>query len=1112
MKYLLSFSLAALSATVVCANVNDPEHGHAHASPAQSFVENLGQWPQSFLFRAGVNGASLFVENDGWTWSKLEESASARMHDIALMSPAEQAALRFNGHAWRMRFVGGSTSIAAKGLDKADHYHNYFLGSDRTKWRGQVGVYGGVVQEDVWPGINVVLAKVDGNFKYDIVLAAGADADRIALAYEGLDGMALAKNGGLVMTTSVGDITELAPVAYYGDEKGGPVPCAFVLHGSTVGFSFPKGYDRTRPLVIDPVLVAGTYSGGTGSDNYGHCATYDNEGNIYTGARNFGPTYPATVGAFQTAFGGGGTDVSLSKYTPDGSAQIWAAYLGGNAGENPHSLIANSLGELMVLASTSSNDFPITDGAFDETLADQDIAIVHISADGTYLIGSTLLGGSGSDGTNAMYANYGEPYRGEIFTDALGNILATSFTSSSDFPVTDGAIQTALGGGQDGVVFKLNPTCSELLASTYIGGSGDDNAMGIRIAANGEFFVTGATASSDFPMPTGGYLSTYQGGERDGYVLRLNADLTAVIAGSFFGTTDSDRPYFIDTDSEDNIWIYGQTDGTVPVYPTGTYGSTGGNIFLAEFLSDLTNAPITTMIPGNTVPVAFLVDVCDHIYISGYNTNGNMPTTPDALYSDGSFYLASFDVDMSGILFGTHYGGSHVDGGTSRFDKNGIVYQGVCSGGNSMQTTSWAWATTNNLGWDIGVFKIDFETAGVQANISANAITGCVPATFVLNANGEAVEFIWDLNDGSQPQTGEQITLTYNEIGTHIITLIGTDPAACNLADTTYITLNVYDPNELLADFEVSPQSTCDGYILELTNNSVGATQYNWDFGDDATAVGLAPLHEYDAPGTYMVSLEALNTVCADTANAEIPVTFVVPTLPFSPPTPVAICPGGAAVLTTGGVYDSYDWSTGSSAATISVNVVGSYDVTVTDGSCEASGTINVIEAPLPPPSPDVVKCHNGAATVQPGFGTTDILWSTGGTTPTISVEEPGVYTFTGTDLYGCAVAGEVLVIELPATRANNFIPNVFTPNGDHKNDTFAVVADGLEQFHMEIYDRWGLKMYETSNQKNGWNGGKDNGVSAAVPDGTYYYIIDFRDLCSDEPFTNKTGHVTLLR
>ncbi|MBK6369814.1 MAG: gliding motility-associated C-terminal domain-containing protein [Flavobacteriales bacterium] len=1106
MKYLLSLSALALFPAWLLAGTED--HGHEHPQ-ARSFVENLGQWPAPVLFRADVNGAAVFVERTGWTWAKLEESASAQMHDIALLSPEEQARLQFNGHAWRMRFEG-ATAPTAVGMDKAETYHNYFLGNDQSRWRSRVGVYGGVTQRSVWPDIDVVLSKVDGNFKYDVMLAPGADPGKVALAYDGLDGMALGKNGELILTTSVGDVTELAPVAFYGDGAGESIPCVFVLDGSTVRFAFPKGVDGSRSVVIDPVLVAATYSGGTNNSNYGHCATYDNAGGIYTGARNFGPTYPASVGAFQTAFGGGGTDISLSKYNPDGSEQIWAAYLGGSSGENPHSLITNAAGELIVLGSTNSGDFPITASAFDQTLDGQDIVVVHIAADGSNLIGSTFLGGSGSDGTNEMNGNYGEAFRGEVFTDALGNILITSFTNSNDFPVTDGALQVALGGGQDGVVAKLDPQCSSLLASTYLGGSSDDSALGLRIAGNGEIFVTGATASSDFAVGTGGYVEAILGGT-DGYVVRLSSDLTTRVAGTFFGTTEADRSYFIDTDSNDDVWIYGQTYGIVPVFPAGTYGATGGKIFIAKISGDLSDAPITTMIPGNLAPVAFLVDVCDHVYISGYEAIGDLPLTPDALYSNGSFYLASFDVDMSDILFGTHYGGSHVDGGTSRFDKNGIVYQGVCSGGQSMQTTSWAYEPTNFVSWDIGVFKIDFETAGVQANINADSQTGCVPATFNLTAVGQAQEFTWDLNDGSPILTGNEVSVTYTEIGTYVVMLIGSDPGACNLADTTYITLNVYDPDALLAAFEVTPVSSCDGYFLELTNTSVGATQYQWTFGDGATANGFAPSHEYSGPGTYTVGLTVLNSICVDTTDTAIPVTFIEPVLPFQPASPVAICDGVSVQLSAGSGFDTYTWSTGASTQNINVQEVGDYVVTVTDGFCEASGTIQVIAAPPPPPTPDVVKCMNASAVLLPGFPVNSIQWDNGAITTSITVSEAGVYGFAAEDQYGCDVEGAVLVIQLPSERPNNFIPNVFTPNGDLKNDRFEVVADGLEQFHMEVYDRWGMMMFETSNQTSGWNGGLDNGASA-VPDGTYYYVIDFRDLCSNEPSTTRTGHVTLLR
>jgi len=1111
MNQALPIVLALFVATPVVAHTHSEEKTHPQPKNNYSFVENLGQWPSTVLFRTHVNGAALFVEENAWTWSKLEESAVDQMHDIAMLSSTDRDALRFNGHAWRMHFVGASTE-RPKGKIKSDHYENYFMGNDRSRWRGHVGAYSALEQKEVWPGIDVLMRTIDGNFKYDVVLHPGANKNLVVMAYEGLEGMTIGEQGELRLKTSVGDVMELAPIAYYADQESERISCLFILEGSTVRFDFPKGYDANRAVVIDPVLIAATYSGATGSSNYGHCATYDDAGNIYTGARNFGPTYPATLGAFQTTPGGGGTDISLSKYNPDGSDLIWAAYLGGSSGENPHSLIVNALGELIVLGSTNSDDFPVTVGAFDEDHnGDNDIALVHIAADGSSLIGSTYIGGTGTDGYNVMNVNYGEAYRGEVYLDMEGNILIASFTSSAAFPMTSGAWQPELAGEQDGVVVKMDPTCSQMLASTFVGGSMWDNAMGLRIAQNGDIFLIGITQSTDMVFPSGGLMSTYQGGDRDGYAIRLTSDLSAIVAGTYFGTADSDGAYFIDTDTDDNVWIFGQSDGDVPIYPAGTYGS-AGEIFLVKLAPQLNEALITTMIPGNMAPVAFLVDVCNHVYISGYNTGGSLPTTADALYATGGFYLAAFDVDMTSLLFGSFYGGSHVDGGTSRFDKNGIIYQGVCSGGNSMQSTSWAYRTTNAISWDISVFKIDFAVAGVQANIFSTSTTGCVPATFTLNAVGQATLFTWNFNDGSPLVTGSEVSITYDTPGAYLVSLIATDPNSCNLADTTYITLNVYDPSELLAQFRPTPVSSCDGFFLEVENSSVGGTQYVWNFGDGSSSVAFEPVHEYAGPGTYTVSLEVRNTVCADTAMVDLPITFVVPQLTFDPPTPIPLCPGSSAVLSAGTGFDSYAWSTGGSANSITVDEPGYYLISVTDGACEALDSIQAIVAPVHPPMPDVYKCAGASVAISPGFPVSSILWSNSQTVPMINVEENGLYSFTGVDDVGCDVTGTILVMEIPTTHGDNFIPNVFTPNNDQTNDKFQIVGEGLQNFSMEIYDRWGLKMFETQAQSNGWNGGLDNTLASAVPDGTYYYIITFKDLCSSEPSTTHTGHVTVLR
>ena len=856
-----------------------------------NFVKNEGQWGGGFLYRADVTGATAFMENDGITWVKLQEDAYNVMHDAGQLTLEQQQAIRFNGHAWRVHFDSPVVSPRIVESQGSAAYHNYFLGNDPMTWRKKVPLFGILRYSGVWPGVDVVFHGEGGDLKYDLELAPGTRVADIGLRFEGLERMYVDASGNLVMNTSVGDVTELAPVAYYADGAQEPVNCAFDLRGDRLGFSFPDGIDDSRPIVIDPILIASTLSGCTGASNYGHCATYDDLGNIYTGARNFGPSYPASVGAFQTAFGGGGTDMSFSKYNPDGSNLIWASYLGGSSNENPHSMIVNSLGRLCIMGSAASTNFPVTVGAYDTSHngGGNDMVVTVFEDDGTALIGSTFIGGSGSDGTNAMWGNYGEAYRGEIYLDDANNVLVAGFTESANFPTTAGAIQTTLGGGQDGVVLSVNQNCTSLLWSTFMGGTGDDGAFGLRLS-NGSLFVCGSTESANFTTTPGAYLTTFQG-VRDGWVAKMDPVGTVLQASSLFGTIEEDSPYFLDTDNAGDVWIYGQSEGVIPVQPVGTYGTPGGTIFVAKFTSDLSSVPVSSMLGSGgfgsaTVPVAFLVDHCDHVYISGFNSQAGLPLTPNSLYGSGSFYLAAFDVDFVGLLFGTYYGGSHVDGGTSRFDKDGIIYQGVCSGMGSLQTTAWAWAQNQTVGWDIGVFKIDFQVAGVNAAGASNLNQGCAPIVIDFSNVSTGTNWIWDFGDGSPIDTAYAPSHLYTTAGVYTVTLIAFDSLSCNLADTITFPITIGLSQPLTAAFTAFPDASCTTAGVTTVNNSTGSPlAFEWDMGDGAQYTDTNVVHTYLAgPGSYTIQLlvydptgcsppdsvsQTISIVPLDTVNAD---------------------------------------------------------------------------------------------------------------------------------------------------------------------------------------------------------------------------------------------------
>ncbi len=912
-------------------------HDHAPASRIQ-YVANKGQWPDAVRYRADLPGAAMFLETGAVTWSVLEKGADDRMHDIAHQPKAVQEAFRLKGHAWRVRFIGASDAAEMATEDRQPYYHNYFLGNDPSQWAGNVPVFHAVTYRQLWPGIDLRWHGQDGQVKYDVLLAPRADPSRIVLHYEGLDGMTVDGEGNLRLATSIGEMIEMHPVAWYADNHQ-RLACAYRLSNGSVGFHFPEGRDAERAVVIDPLLIASTLSGATGSSNYGHCATYDDAGNMYTGARNFGPSYPVTLGAFQTVMGGGGTDMSFSKYNPDGSSLIWATYLGGNSAENPHSLIVTANQELCVLGSTSSTNFPVSGGCFDNALGGTyDITLTVFNAACTGLVGSTFVGGTSTDGQNAIYINYGDTYRGEIMLDPLGNISVASFSESADFPVTAGALQGTLGGMMDGVVFSMPLDLSAMLWSTYLGGSAYDNALGLRYASGGDLFVTGITESSNFPVVAGGYQTTFQGGTRDGYVTRMSGTGSALVASSYYGTTGDDGLNFLDTDQAGDVYVYGQSDGPIPVVPAGTYSMAGGDVVIARFTQDLTSVPLSTTVgfPGggffwSLAPVAFLVDVCDHVYISGYNASSGYPLTADALFSTGSFYLAAFDVDMTGLLFGTYFGGSHVDGGTSRFDKDGIIYQGVCSGMGSMTTVPWAWATTQTIGWDIGVFKIDFQVAGVNAAAGTSVNTGCAPLLVDFLNSSTGTNWSWDFGDGSPLVYAYDTSHVYTTAGAFTVTLIASDSLACNVADTLQFPVTVGAGSVLDAQFTAVQNIDCTLNQVIATNASTGAPlAFVWDMGDGTIYTDTNVVHDYLAPGSYDVELLVYDpTGCGQPDS-------IMQTIVISPPVQVGASftvqqqPDCAQlIVTTGntsaGPSPTYQWDMGDGTVYFTPNVVHTY-------------------------------------------------------------------------------------------------------------------------------------------------------------------------------------------
>ncbi|MBX2973881.1 MAG: gliding motility-associated C-terminal domain-containing protein, partial [Flavobacteriales bacterium] len=864
--------------------------------------------------RAELAGATVWLERGAMLMDLFDQQAMrAIAHAHAHPGTVPPAAVRH--HALRLRFLGADPAPRIEHVGVRRGAYNYFIGNDPARWGSNCHAFGAVVQHEVYPGIGLRFRTADNGVKYDVILAPGADPDLIAFTYDGTDGITVAPDL-LSLKTSLGDITERIPVAY--QEIAGTrrvVDCTYRRTKDGIGFAL-GAYDRAHPVVIDPTLVFSTYSGSF-ANNFGYTATFDRDGFLYSGSSAFGQGYPTTLGAYQSTHAGGdglhsGIDMALTKYDTTGTFLIWSTYLGGSSDELPHSLVVNGNNELFVYGTTSSVNFPTTSGAFDTSFNGgtslnltngiganfpngTDMVVTRLNASGSALIASTFFGGTGNDGLNTapgLKFNYADEIRGEVLLDANDNVYIVSSTASTDLPVTPGALRPSYGGGpQDGVLVKMDASLTTLFWCTYFGGSQADAVYNIELGRTGGIYIAGGTRSPDLPVSATAYQGTFQGGNADGFVAHISADGTTVHACTYFGSAAYDQCYFADLDQHGDIFLFGQTEAPGSTFIVNApYSVPNAGQFITKLDPTLSTVLLSTRFGQgdgrpDISPTAFLVDYCNKIYISGWGsaTGGSLstfglPVTADAFQptTDGNdFYLAVLDIDLSGLFYATYFGGGisaeHVDGGTSRFDRRGRVYQSVCAGcgGNSdlpIAPDGLAWSPTNNSGLcNNAVFKFDMDFPIVVADF--NSTVNCLPDPVgFTNMSYGAASYHWDFGDNST-STVAAPSHVYDAPGVYTVRLIATNPATCNHSDTTYRQVVVLG----LGSYDLPDTSLCPGRSAQigLPPLAVPGITYQWSPQQGLSDPQAAnPIATPTATTTY--SLTISNGTCSTTAQQTV--------------------------------------------------------------------------------------------------------------------------------------------------------------------------------------------------------------------------------------------------
>lgn len=639
-----------------------------------SFEPNVGQADGSVRFLARTPAQTVFV-----TSSEVVLALHGQSHSSFL----------------RISFPGAAEA-EFEGLEPSTARSHYFLGKDPKRWKANVPGFRRVRGRGLYPGVDAILYGRGRRLEYDLVVAPGSDPAPIRLRFEGALSVEIDSSGDLVIETGAGVLRHHRPIAY---QQAGRTRRAVEARYRIVGpgeIRFELGpHDPARGLVIDPLVTFSTFVGGSGLDE-GRGVAVDAQGNVYVAGTTHSPDFPVTAGVLQGAYRSGQFpgDAFVLKLSPDGKSLLYSSFLGGARTDVALDVAVDTVGRAYVAGYTDSGDFPTTAGAFQPFNKSQvsfaEGFVAKLSPDGSALQYSTFLGGESTDRVNAIAIDsQGGAYVAgvsdsssfpttpsafqatcpglgfgafaarlnpagvalsystflcgaandealDIAVDQQGNAYVAGATASVDFPTTPGAHRTSSAGDGDGFVAKVNSDGSGLVYSTYLGGSGPDEATGVAVDAGGRAHVAGFTRSTDLPATSGAAQPRHRdnGLSEDAFVAVLNSSGSALDYGSYFGGSGPDRAEAIAVDNAGAVYITGSTGSpdfpNTPVRCQTSYRG-GRDAFLARFEAG-GSLGYSLFLGGlqDDRALAVAVGPSGDAYVAGQTWSGNFTTTPGA--------------------------------------------------------------------------------------------------------------------------------------------------------------------------------------------------------------------------------------------------------------------------------------------------------------------------------------------------------------------------------------------------------------------------------------------------------------------------------------------------
>ncbi len=962
----------------------------AKSSPSV-FIQNKGQWNNDVLYLARTKGMNAWITKQGIRYDFHTIESDPKDKNIQKFSNEKNISnTRICGNVIDMVCVGGNaTAEAPNGLQKS--YYNYIIGNDKSKWAGYVPAFSDITRQNVYRGIDERLYFEDGYMRYDFIIAPGGNPHDIMLGFKGAKGVRINSNGELVLQTSIGDVVQQKLFAYQmsGREKQ-QVQCTFVEKpGGKIGFQLAN-YDRTKPLVIDPLV----YSSFIGGADYDNCIkiVLDAGGNpIITGITK-STNFPVLLGSYDQMYDGK-EDCFVAKFNTDLSNLIFCTYYGGALDDKAKSCVVDGIGNVVICGMTFSANLPNINVGYDQSYnSNGDGFIAKISYSGSELLYSTYLGGPSSDAINDI-----------AIVPISNEVVVTGSTNSSNFPTTSGALRTANRILSDGFVTKVNESGTALVFSTLLGlDSTNDECYGIALDKNNYPIVVGTTVNGkvfdknfgDNPIPV--YISFTTTGSayrktnthvdiNDGFLVKLGINGESLVYSTLIGGDSNDRCLKVAVDDQGIAAVCGITASDAGFNPTGFDKIFGGALesFVIR-LSTSGGTPIySTYIGGSSdydeVSSIQYYDATGSVIVGGFTLSPDFPTGKIKDF-DYHAYREGFVVQIDGTGNSAQY--SAFVGGASNDEINDIAISStgtVFVTGNTYSTdfpTSSNAIFKQNTG-DVDGFVMALSTCTVTIEPPKDTLV-CPgkPLTLTNNATGVGtLHYKWE--DVASGIVGDKSSVTViPTVPTRYLLTVSDDNCTSKTISYTVSTKPIPNINT------IAEKKTCIGTSLKLSATADPTSIITWYDAIDAITP-IATGNTYSTPTlttstTLYVESEDTTTKCT---SGRKPIKISVVSPPLEPNADKAsICANNSATLTA--IFPSdvnyrwYDSLTGGKllqvgstfttpkVMTTTVYYLESWDTT---SNCISAKRSPITVTVLPSPNP-IIQGQNAACVNSAGL------------------------------------------------------------------------------------------------------------------------------------------------